>query len=187
MSTNLITAPTAEPVTLAEIKTHLRISDDVHNTELWNLIIEGRKYIEMHTGRSLMPQTWDYYMDSFSSDIIEIPYPPLVSITSVKYQDTNDTEQTFAASNYNVDTNHKPGRITLDPNASYPSTYSDYNAVVIRFVSGYANANSVPEEFKRAIKLYVQWMFDMDALAERTLMVIINQNKVSWFGSNYDE
>ncbi len=152
--------PTFEAVTLSEIKDHLRITDDDSDVTLANLIIEGREWVEGVTGRSLTTQTYEMRMDVLDEEI-KVPRPPLQSVTSIQYQDTSDATQTLASTEYTVDTKSHPGRINQAYGKTYPDTYDDLNAVTVTFVAGYGNPEDVPESLKRAIKLYVEKMFDM--------------------------
>ncbi|MBK8121716.1 MAG: phage head-tail connector protein [Sulfuritalea sp.] len=81
----LITAPTVEPVTLAEVKSQLGIktADTDSDTQLTRRITEARKWAEGHMRRSLMPQTHEIRFDVFA-DEMELPFPPIASILSIR-------------------------------------------------------------------------------------------------------
>jgi hypothetical protein len=55
-----VTEPSIEPVTLAEMKRHLRafmsVTDD--DDDITNLIVAAREWVEDYTGRALIDQTW---------------------------------------------------------------------------------------------------------------------------------
>jgi len=86
--------------------------------------------------------------------------PPLISVTNIKYYDEDDSLQTWAASNYEVDA---PGsRVLLADTGTLPNVYSRYDAVQITYQAGYASTTSpvdyqapIPEIFKVAIKLLI--------------------------------
>ena len=91
---------------------------------------------------------------------IELPKPPLQSVTSVTYRDTAGTLQTWAATNYVVDTPAGPrcrrGRLSLAYGISWPSTYGQASDITIRFVCGYgAAASSVPALSRQAMLMAV--------------------------------
>lgn len=175
----LSTGPTEYPVTLSEVKEHLRVDSNDFDSELTSLIEEGTQYAEDFTGQKLITQTWTYKLDEFSTSI-KMPYYPLSSVSSIQYQDDNDAQQTLASNQYVVDTDSKPGRIQPAYNVTYPTTYNELNAVTITFICGYGDSTQVPERFKRAIKLYIQWMFDMDKMAENVADRLIAQEKIPW-------
>ena len=176
----LVTAATEDPITLDEVKEHLRIETNDFDAELTALIAEGTKYVEDFTGRKLVTQTWTYKIDEFS-ELINLPYPPLQSVSSISYQDDDNATQTLSSATYTVDTNSAPARIKEAYNQTYPTTYPEINSVTITFVAGYGDADDVPERFKRAIKMYCQWMHDLDSVAGEIMDRLITQDKVTWF------
>lgn len=156
---------TTEPLSVNEVKDHLRIETDDDDNVIASLINEARDYVERITGRALITQTWTMNIDSLP-ECIYVPHAPLQSVTSIQYQDENNATQTLSSALYTVDTKAEPGRIFQAYNQSYPSTYSDLNAVTITYVAGYGSAaTDVPETYKRAIKLYCEKMFDMPGAA----------------------
>lgn len=152
--------PTIEPVTLAEAKSHLRVEIADDDTLIGNLIQAAREYIEDVTGRALITQTWRLSLSAWpSSDIIKLPRPPLVSAT-VAYTDSAGTATTWAATNYDVDTESEPGLIRLAYGITWPTaTLKPTNPIQITYVAGYgATAASVPEYARQAIlMLLAHW------------------------------
>jgi len=160
MSTVIVTDPAAEPVTLSEVKAQLGISGTDHDTRLNRLIPLVREYVENYTGRALITQTWDYFADSFPKKI-EIPKPPLQSITTLKYTDTDGTQQTLSSSLYTVNTNMEPGYIVPAYNEDWPDIRDVPDAVEIRFVAGYGTASTnVPQGLRHGILLLIGHWFE---------------------------
>lgn len=163
MALILQTAPASEPVTAAEAKAHLRVTTSDDDTYISTLIIAARRHVETITRRALINQTWDYFLDCFpGSDKIVIPLPRLSSVTTVKYTDKDNVQNTLTASKYIVDTNNEPGQIVLAYGESWPSfTPRPVNAVEVRFVAGYgSSAASVPEGIKQAMLLLIGHWFE---------------------------
>lgn len=130
----------------------LSVEDDYINS----LITTSRQIIENITNKRFITQTWAKYMDSFPSGTDITPlYYPLQSVTTVNYYDTDSTEATFAASNYNVGTSREPGLIRLGYSKQWPTTtLRTLDGVIVTYVTGYGDARSdVPERFKQAIKI----------------------------------
>jgi uncharacterized phiE125 gp8 family phage protein len=135
----------------------------VEDTYIEDLIKSARRLIELHTGRRFITQTWETALGSFPrGDKIELPYPPLQSVTSVKYYDTDDTEATFSSDDYYVDTYAEPGALSLNYGESWPSTtLRPANGVIVRYVVGYGDAESdVPEMYKQAIKILAAELYE---------------------------
>lgn len=163
MTTRLITAPTTEPVTLAEAKLDLRIDTADEDTLISSLITAAREQCEHILGRSIMTQTWEKVLDSFPSDngAIELLYPQIASITSIKYIDANTANETILVNiQYSLDKDSEPGWVMPAYGILWPDTLGVANAVRIRFVAGYADAASVPASIKNWILLAVRHMHD---------------------------
>lgn len=162
----LVTAPTAEPVTLAQVKLHLRVDDSVEDALLTGLIRAAREHVETVTQRALMTQTWDLKLDAFPCDgaAIEIPKPPTQSVTSITYVDTAGVTQTWSSALYTTDLpsdpQGQPGRIVPAYQQVYPQTRDVPNAVTVRFVAGYTAIGLVPDSIKAAMKILIGTWFD---------------------------
>jgi hypothetical protein len=67
MALKLNTAPTGEPVTLAEAKAHLRedLVDVANDALITNLIVAARMHAENVCRRAFITQKWDLYLDAF--------------------------------------------------------------------------------------------------------------------------
>ena len=138
------------------IITHEPVSTE--DTLITSYIKAAREYCESFQNRSYISQTWELWLDSFpNGNYIRIPLPPLVSVSSVKYYDTSNTEATFSSDDYFVDTKSEPGRLCLAYGESWPSTtLRSYNGVCITFVCGYGSTSSyVPERVRQSILLLV--------------------------------
>lgn len=155
MTLSLVTAPTVEPLTLAEAKSHLRVDISDDDTLIKSKLKGVRQDLEEKYGVAFISQTWDLYMDSFPGDKLEIAKWPLQSVTHIKYTDEDGDESTFSSDDYLVDIISKPGKVVLKRTASWPSdTLQEVNGVVVRFVAGYGNAGSdVPWPIKQALLL----------------------------------
>ena len=163
MLTQLITAPTLEPVTLVEAKKQLQLEHALDDTFVGTLITAARKYVEEICWRGLVTQTWEVVARDFSADKgegIELPKGNLVAIASVKYVDGAGVEQTLVATtDYVPDAVSVPGRVRLAYSKSWPDARDQWDAVKIRYSVGWAPA-SVPGPLKQAILLLVSQMYE---------------------------
>ncbi len=158
----LVTAPTTEPLTMTEAKTHLRVDYTDDDGLIANLITVTRGAVETVTRRALITQTWDWTLDAFPAgrDLI-VPLPPLQSVTSITYVDIDGNSSTVSASDYYVDTVSEPGRIRLKSGTSWPSvTLREANGVTVRFVAGYGGINAVPARIRHAMLLMMGHLFE---------------------------
>lgn len=155
----IVTGPTLEPVSLAEAKDHLRITDSTEDGNIAGYLMAAREVVESYTGRALITQTWDKKLDwgwprRCGNLEIELPKPPKVSVTSVTYVDTNGAAQTLSGSLYQLTERLGFGIIVPTYGSAWPSVRSQYEAITVRFIAGYGSQpGAVPEAIRQAIKL----------------------------------
>lgn len=157
---NPVTAPTVEVVTYEEAKLFLRLDQDEETELIEQIISAATNMVEEALGQQLITATYTGYLDAFpATDYIEMPYPPLQSITSLKYYDSAGSLQTYSSGNYSVITDIKPGRIQLGYGLDWPVTYGIPNAIQIIFACGYgAAASYIPANIIMAIKTLIHDM-----------------------------
>jgi len=184
MNLTLVTAPTLRPVTLEEVKDHLRIDDTDGDSALSFLLDSAIAQVERDKGVKLITQTWDYKIDSFPSTEIRLPLMPLQSVTSVTYTDTDGDSQTWDSGEYTVHTGTMPGKITLAYNESWPTIRDIDFAVTVRFICGYTSVANVPDNLRHAILLVVG---TGDKFRENMVMASRGQEPMSLKGQgSYD-
>ena len=155
----LVTAPGSEPITLDEAKAYLRVDDSTEDTLISALITAARRKFENDTLHYLLPQTWELYLnrDEITTEPISINKSDITAISSVKYYDSSNTQQTLSTSDYQTAIQGKPSSIQI---ITMPTIYDRLEAMVIRFTLGYANAGAVPEDIKLAIKLLLATWYE---------------------------
>ena len=154
MATVLITDATSEALTAAEVRAWLRQDSDDSDSEIEALIVSVRQLCTSETLRSIMPTTWELVQDEFT-DALRLEYPTITSVTSIKYIDTDGVEQTLDPSDYQVDTDSQPGWVVPAYGLAWPETRAQANAVRVRYVAGFANADAVPAAIKLWMKLHI--------------------------------
>jgi len=95
--------------------------------------------------------------DYRSPGIIELPKPPLVSVSSVKYIDRDGVLQTMDPADYVVDVASEPGRIYPAYGTIWPTVRGEPGAVRVEYVAGYA---TIPAQIKAALRKYVGFYFN---------------------------
>lgn len=157
-----VTAPTAEPVSRTEAKAHLRVDTSDDDTYIDTLITVARRRVEADSLHALLTQTLELRLSGFpSGNAIELPAPPLQSVTSVKYTDADEAVTTVATSVYAADTYSTPGRVVLKAGQSWPVfTPSPANPVTIRYVAGWTSAGAVPADLRQAVLLLVGHLYE---------------------------
>jgi uncharacterized phiE125 gp8 family phage protein len=168
------TAPSEEPVTLAEARDHMVMDDDLtdDNALITEFIVGARERIEEFTNRAIVTQTlkkhldkWPYNprFDGHPSTII-LDRPPIQSVTSVQYVDTDGNTQTFDSSKWVADVDAEPGRLYPAYNEVWPQVRNQPKAITITYVAGYGvpsvDDDAVPVRIKRAIYLTVNTWYE---------------------------
>lgn len=124
------------------------------------LIASARAAAEQELRRYLVTQTIDARLDAFPSPLYEIRLPPLQSVTSISYVDSDGVTQTLSASLYDVDAAGKPARVSPSYGNAWPSTRPQQNAVTVRFLAGYGAAAAVPQCVKQWMLLQIKTAWD---------------------------
>jgi uncharacterized phiE125 gp8 family phage protein len=109
----LVTAPTEEPLSLADAKRHAHVDHDFEDGLFQSWIKTARQQVEQDTELKLLTQTWQQLRDDFPYDEapITIDAGPVQSVTFLKYYDFAGVLQTHAPSNYTVDVTSRPARL----------------------------------------------------------------------------
>lgn len=191
----LVSAPGADPVSLSEIKSYLRIDASADDTMLTAFITAATNIVEQWIGRRLITQTWQYWMDTFPSTLkfdallaegvtegklseylspvkaLQIPLYPLQSVTHLKTYPDSGVAVVMDSAEYIVDTVHEPGRISLKTFTTWPATVlRPVNGVEIEFVCGYGAAGvNVPTPITQAIKDLVGKFYNNRGCEDTTL------------------
>lgn len=172
MNLRTITPPAVEPVSLETAKLHLRLDHNADDTLITSYIESARELGEGLARRAFITQTLELVLDAFPANgVLKLPRPPLQSVTSVKYFDSDAAEQTWT--DYVVDERSEPGCLIFRSTPS--AALLESGAVVVRFVAGYGStADKVPNAFVQGILLSVgHWYENREAVSVGNIMTEI--------------
>jgi uncharacterized phiE125 gp8 family phage protein len=149
-------------ITTADFKLFARIDTSSDDTLIDQLILGATDFVEKWTQRSLLGQTWVYTERRWPRRIVELPRPPLVSVTSVGYVDTAGDDQTLVAdTDYVVTIDREPGIIEPAYGKTWPSLRGETaQAITVTYVAGFHadDPDEVPNAIRIAVKmLAAQW------------------------------
>lgn len=169
-SLELLAAPTGEPVTLAAVKTHLRIDHDEEDSALAAMIAAARQWAESYTGLAFMTQSWRLWLDDWPRGIplwrnavrggavsslcaayVALPKPPLQSVEEVRLYRDDGSHEIWDSGAYHIDGAAQPGRLILRAGQSWPTPEREALGVGIAFTAGYGDTEDVPEPLKNAV------------------------------------
>ena len=143
------------------------------------MIETARRFAEEHTGRSLMQQTVNQFIDGYDEmedplfegfrtgpfltyykNYITLARPPVISVTSVSTFNDSDTETTFAASKYFLDNVREPARIVLRKGETWPSSLRVANGIEVQYVAGYSSIYAIPEPIRMGILQHIAHLYE---------------------------
>jgi uncharacterized phiE125 gp8 family phage protein len=156
--------PTFEPISISEAKEWLKIHPEVVDDDslIRSLISSARVWAEANTGQALISQTIEQVWDWMPANrVFELSVPPLISVTSVKYLDTNGTYQTWSATNYTADL--FSSRVVVKASVSLPTTSEINerpNVWKVTYTAGNATALAVDGNIKTAMLLQIAMMYE---------------------------
>jgi len=158
-SVEYVTPPQSEPVSLVELKNHLRVEHDLDDDEITSLGKAARTLTEQYTSQRWVTQSLAVCFSEFCTPV-ELPVSPVQSVASVQYYDANGTLTTLDAAEYQTWLAHLPPRISPAPAGVWPNTQAGKdNAVRVEVVAGYGAASAVPDGAKAAIRLAVGYWY----------------------------
>lgn len=157
-----LTGPTVEPVSTNEAREYLKVDDSTDDRMLHAQIRAVREEAEVFTRRSFLEQTWEMAIDGeISRAVLEVPRPPLISVTSIKYYSKDNTENTYGSSNYTVETSGTPGRVFLNDGAEWPSDLRAFRSIVVTYKAGFGTSpTAIPPLIIEAILRQLSHLYE---------------------------
>ncbi len=159
MTTALISGPTIEPVTLADVKAHLRLDTPDEDRLLQAAIVAARVHIEAVTRRCLIRQLWRIYLDEWPEGrSVPIPLSPLIAVNEVTFYDVAGVARQWSADNWRVDISSSPARLIarIRPQAALYD-----NGIEIDVLAGYGVSSiDVPAPLRQAVMVLVAHWYE---------------------------
>jgi uncharacterized phiE125 gp8 family phage protein len=156
MPEKLVIPPACEPITLAEAKLHLRVTDDDQDVIISGLISAARFACETKTRQQLMHARWKQVFDRFPMAGIGTPLPfaqdvqipgfaailphaPFVDMASITYLDMSGVSQTVDPAIYTVNDAAMPAHVSPTFGNIWPIPLPQVGAVQFTYDAGYAS------------------------------------------------
>jgi len=141
-----ITPPQEEPITLNEVKAHLRIDGDEENELLSALITTAREMAEEYTRRSLVQQEWELGIQELTTKVY-LPRSPVREITYFAVDGQELGTDSYLLIGQEIFCTKKPLKAVMP------------DGIVIRYTAGF-DADNIPEAIKRAILMLVGHLYE---------------------------
>lgn len=146
------------PVDLSEAKRYLNYTGAGQDELITELIAGAVNRVETITRRPLsnwvVEGAWDIELGATK---MLLPYPPIISITSIKYIDNTGAEATLDATKYEATTGQN-GFVKVN---EYPSATTEDNLLKykVEYQCGYASKTDIPPDLLIAVKMLVNSWF----------------------------
>lgn len=161
MASILLTGPAAEPVSLSEAKSHLRIQHDDDDDVIAALIAGARVHIESQTRRALITQSWRLTRDVWPVDgrILILPVP-LRALTAARVIMLDGATHNIDAGQFFADMAGAPAFLAFNP-GTVPMPDRPVAGIELDVEAGYGDAAAdVPQPLRQAIKLLVAHWYE---------------------------
>lgn len=180
MALSQLTAPSAEPLDLDEVKSHLRIDSDItaDDAMLTAFIAAARQHGEMLTGRSFINQQWRLRLDGFAMgpgvmgagggyNEIELERGTVQSVDAIHYLDMQGVTQSMDLTTVAKDLDSLPGRVSPVFGQVWPIPRPQLGAVWIDYTAGYGpDSSSVPAVIRQWMLVRVATLYEHRAEVE---------------------
>ena len=176
---SVITPPASFGVSTGDMEAYLNLVSGQDTALLTDFIEAAYDAVRQYCKRSIITETLELRMDGFpgyDSDrldrlgagmhvvslpyltnhagrVIDLPFGPVASITSITSWGRDNISAVYDAANYQFDRS----RVYLNESASWPENLRVRDAVAVRYVSGEA---SPPAAIIQAIKMHVAAMYE---------------------------
>ena len=190
----LVAAPATLPVTLQEVKQHLRLvagaetytDEDGILTIYLNAAVTHLDGDSGWLNRAIVAQTWSQQFDRFERSLL-LGLSPVTSITSVVYVDAAGVDQTVTAGQYEVINKTSSPELRFIDDYEFPIVHDDEQVLTVTFVGGFGAAADVPAPIKAAILLMVGDMYrhrsakiDNGMVENKTVRMLLDPYRRGW-------
>jgi uncharacterized phiE125 gp8 family phage protein len=159
MTIALTAEPAVEPLTLDEVKAHLRIDHIHEDTLLLDTLRAARSYTEFASQRRIITQEWrQYEACAPESREIDLRVGPVQAVTAVTVYDIDGTPSVLAETDYSLAAGGDPKALTLA--AAFDTTRAA-NGLEIDLTAGFGDAGiEAPDVLRRAILLLIAHWYE---------------------------
>lgn len=152
-----LVAYATSPVSLADMKTYLRISGSSEDALIQSLIDAATAWSEDYTGRQFRENTWKLLLDEFA-DRIDIRRSPVKEITSITHI-VSGVPAIVAASTYYLKHLTQLAEVLLVDGEDWPTTTDEREQAITVFFTAAVYARALGR-FNDAVKRLVAYLYE---------------------------
>jgi len=157
MRWEISTPPAAEPVSLTEMKEHLRITSSDEDSLITNLIVVAREHAEAWLSRCLITQDVSLWLNAWPQIHVSLPVGPALTLSSISTFDADDAETAEDISAFYLQPGLAPR--LFRKGTAWPSAGRVADGVKITYSVGFGpSAADVPPAIRHGILLMGAYM-----------------------------
>lgn len=155
----IISQPISKPVTLVQIKRHLRLDHDEDDDYINELTDAATSHVEAVTGQFLITRIVRQYIDTMpASRSIPLEAWPVKSIQELRGYDFDGNTNTLLNANYRLDNRIDPPSLILNTNINFNAFC---NGIEVDMEVGYGETGvDVPSNITRAILVLIAHWYE---------------------------
>ena len=189
----IVDAPAVTPITLAEVKTQLRVEHSDDDVMIHRLIAVAVAYTDVRgaLGQAMITQKWAQWMGPNPQQKVALVLGPVQSVTAIKYYDVDGALQTDTLTNYQTFGTDFTSTVGPKDGFSWPATQNRSDAIRIEYEIGFGDAIAdVPQSIRHALMLLVGHWYDNREQSQADKLQdipygfeeLLNISRVSWYG-----
>lgn len=173
-------APGRLPVSLEEMRLHLRLDHDADDALITNLIDTATALCESVTGLALIHRRYTLSLDTWPTRDrqgwwdgvregthsrnpapLTLPKAPLYAVHEIRTLNNNDDRTVIPNTGYVSDTMGLPGRLLLKEGTAVPTPQKQIGGIEIDFTAGYGTKeDDVPAALRQGIKQIAAHLYE---------------------------
>src|SRR5262245_2582826 len=159
MASILLTPPAAEPLSLAEAKTFLRVETADEDPLIAALIAAGRIHVERQTGLALITQSWRLVLDCWPENGRIAVFPaPMKTLTAARIFDFDGEARAVDLRPFVLDAS--TSTLSFRP-WTLPMPTRIAAGIELDVTAGFGDAAAdVPEPLRQAVRLFVAHWYE---------------------------
>lgn len=169
----VLAAPGTTPVSVPELRDHLRLNDQAEDVQLAELLAAAVELFEHDTARPVLTTTYRQSLSYWPCGPIVLGKGGVTAVNAVKFYQADGSPSALATDQWRANLATPPASVTLASTPAIVTTAAGIPVVpvgCVEFVAGWATPAAVPRQVRVALKLLAgHWYENREAYTERKL------------------